>query len=80
MTSPRLHRPGGDRQRHLRHDGAGDNAWLREGEKEKDLLAAMRGGDEMSIHARSRRGNPTSYVFPLDGVTAAVRQMQKECP
>lgn len=58
----------------------GDNAWLREAEKEKDLLAAMRGGDEMSIHARSRRGNPTSYVFPLDGVTAAVRQMQKECP
>lgn len=58
----------------------GENAWLVAAEKEKELLAAMRGGDEMSIRATSRRGNETSYVFSLDGVTAAVRQMQKDCP
>ena len=58
----------------------GDNAWLVAAEKEKELLAAMRGGDEMQLHARSRRGNETSYSFSRDGVTAALRQMQKDCP
>lgn len=58
----------------------GQNAWLSAASKEDDLLAAMKGGDEMSIHATSRRGNQTSYVFSLDGVTAAIRQMHKECP
>lgn len=58
----------------------GRNAWLAAAEQEKALLEAMMGGDEMSLHAVSRRGNKTSYVFSLDGVTAAVRQLHKECP
>lgn len=57
----------------------GPNAWLPTAGQEDDLLAAMKGGDEMSIHARSRRGNETTYIFSLDGVTAAIRQIQKEC-
>ncbi|TCT05559.1 invasion associated locus B family protein [Aquabacter spiritensis] len=58
----------------------GQNAWLPTAEEEDDLLAAMKGGSEMSIRATSRRGNPTSYTFSLDGVTAAIQQMQKQCP
>lgn len=59
---------------------SGGNAWLAAAEQEKALLAAMMGGDEMQLQATSRRGNRTNYVFSLDGVTAAVRQLHKECP
>ncbi len=59
---------------------SGGNAWLAAAEQERELLEAMKGGDEMSLTATSRRGNRTSYVFSLDGVTAAVRQLHKDCP
>ncbi|MEN5083367.1 invasion associated locus B family protein [Bosea sp. TWI1241] len=52
---------------------SGRNAWLQRLEREPELLAAMRGGNEMVLEARSARGNPTSYTFSLTGVTAASR-------
>ncbi|MBA4791422.1 MAG: hypothetical protein H2042_17095 [Rhizobiales bacterium] len=58
----------------------GGNAWLAAAEQEKELLEAMKGGSDMELTATSRRGNRTSYVFSLDGVTAAVRQLHKDCP
>lgn len=55
----------------------GSNAWLRRIEREPELLAAMRAGHEMELAARSARGNPTSYTFSLDGVTAAARMLAR---
>lgn len=55
---------------------SGNNAWLQKLEREAELLAAMKGGDEMVLAARSARGNETSYTFSLDGVTAASRLLE----
>lgn len=55
----------------------GSNAWLAKVEREPALLAAMRAGSDMILEARSARGNATSYTFPLAGVTAASRLLQR---
>lgn len=55
----------------------GNNAWLRQLEREPELLAAMRAGSEMVLAARSARGNETSYTFSLNGVTAAARLLDR---
>jgi invasion protein IalB len=56
---------------------SGRNAWLKRLEREDELIAAMKAGDEMVLEARSARGNETSYTFSLDGVTAASRILER---
>jgi len=56
---------------------SGNNAWLQRLEREGELLAAMKAGEEMVLAARSARGNETSYSFSLDGVTAASRLLER---
>ncbi|ADH90615.1 conserved hypothetical protein [Ancylobacter novellus DSM 506] len=58
----------------------GKGAWLRRTEREPAFLEALRSGSEMAISATSARGNDTSYVFSLDGVTAATRRILSRCP
>ncbi|MCU4181225.1 invasion associated locus B family protein [Bosea sp. BH3] len=55
----------------------GSNAWLEQLEREPALFAAMRAGSNMTLEARSARGNVTTYTFSLAGVTAASRMMQR---
>ncbi len=55
----------------------GSNAWLERLEREPALLAAMRGGHDMVLEARSARGNVTTYRFSLTGVTAASRMLAR---
>lgn len=56
-------------------------AWLAKGgARERDLVEAMKGGKTMTVSARSRRGNATSYVFALAGVTDALKKMRTVCP
>jgi len=57
----------------------GQNAWLHRVEREPELLAAMQNGSSMSVGATSARGNATSYIFSLDGVTAATTQILTRC-
>lgn len=57
----------------------GNSAWLRRAEREAAFLEAMRGGSQMNISAKSRRGNDTSYVFSLSGVTAATNRILQGC-
>ncbi|MCK0196468.1 invasion associated locus B family protein [Ancylobacter sp. 6x-1] len=57
----------------------GNAAWLRRTEREPELLAAMQGGSTMAVSATSARGNDTSYVFSLDGITAASTQILSQC-
>lgn len=55
----------------------GSNAWLERLEREPALLAAMRGGRDMVLEARSARGNVTTYRFSLTGVTAAAKMLAR---
>jgi len=55
----------------------GQSAWLRRLEREGEFLAALKAGSSMTVDATSGRGNGTSYVFSLNGVTAAARLLEQ---
>lgn len=50
----------------------GKSAWVENAADEPQLIAAMRGGADMKVQAKSGRGNDTNYVFSLKGITAAL--------
>lgn len=47
-------------------------AWVRDPQREPALVAAMRGGSDMTVKATSARGTDTSYTYSLKGVSAAL--------
>lgn len=55
----------------------GKSAWVEKAEDEPALIAAMQSGSDMKISAKSKRGNPTSYVFSLKGISAALSSISK---
>lgn len=54
----------------------GKSAWVENAAEEPQLIAAMRGGADMKISAKSGRGNTTTYVFSLKGISAALSSIQ----
>ncbi|MGP2490425.1 invasion associated locus B family protein [Mesorhizobium sp. PUT5] len=50
----------------------GKSAWVENAAEEPVLIAAMKGGADMKVQAKSGRGNTTSYVFSLKGISAAL--------
>ena len=50
----------------------GKYAWVENAAEEPRLIAAMKAGSTMKVAAKSKRGNPTSYVFSLKGISAAL--------
>ena len=48
------------------------SAWLENAAEEPQLIAAMKGGSDMTVAAKSTRGNDTKYTFSLKGVSAAL--------
>ncbi|MBX3596515.1 MAG: hypothetical protein KF874_02985 [Rhizobiaceae bacterium] len=50
----------------------GKSAWVENPSDEPALIAAMRGGADMKVAAKSKRGNPTNYTFSLKGISAAL--------
>jgi hypothetical protein len=50
----------------------GKSAWVENAAEEPVLIAAMKGGADMKVEAKSGRGNATSYVFSLKGISAAL--------
>jgi invasion protein IalB len=50
----------------------GKYAWVENAAEEPQLIAAMKAGSSMKVDAKSKRGNPTSYVFSLKGISAAL--------
>jgi invasion protein IalB len=50
----------------------GKSAWVENAADEPQLIAAMRAGADMKVQAKSGRGNTTSYVFSLKGISAAL--------
>jgi len=53
----------------------GKSAWMENAAEEPSLIAAMKAGSDMKIAAKSGRGNATSYVFSLKGITAALNSI-----
>lgn len=56
----------------------GKLAWLDNAAEEPSLVAAMKAGATMKVAAKSGRGNDTSYMFSLSGVSAALDSI-KSC-
>jgi invasion protein IalB len=50
----------------------GNYAWVANAAEEPILVAAMKAGQTMKVSAKSKRGNTTSYVFSLKGISAAL--------
>jgi invasion protein IalB len=50
----------------------GKSAWVENAAEEPLLIAAMKGGADMKVAAKSGRGNPTNYTFSLKGISAAL--------
>jgi invasion protein IalB len=53
----------------------GKSAWVENAAEEPQLIAAMKGGSDMKVSAKSGRGNPTNYTFSLKGITAALNSI-----
>jgi invasion protein IalB len=51
-------------------------AWVENAAEEPALVAAMKGGSEMTVKATSGRGTSTSYAYSLSGVSAALKQIE----
>lgn len=57
----------------------GSYAWLRRTEREAEFARALEKGRMATIEATSRRGNRTSYSFPLKGFTAVMKKARQGC-
>lgn len=55
----------------------GKSAWVKDPADEPNFIAAMKSGHDLQIAAKSGRGNPTSYVFSLKGISAALTSIAK---
>ncbi|MER9644301.1 invasion associated locus B family protein [Mesorhizobium sp. M0239] len=55
----------------------GKSAWVENAAEEPVLIAAMKTATDMKVTAKSGRGNPTSYVFSLKGISAALTSIAK---
>lgn len=57
----------------------GDGAWFEKSSEYAAFLDALKKGKKMTATGASARGNPTSYVFSLAGVSGAIDGASKEC-
>ncbi len=57
----------------------GTYAWLRRTEREAEFVGALEKGRMAIVEATSRRGNKTSYSFPLKGFTVAMKKARQGC-
>lgn len=51
-------------------------AWVENAAEEPALVAAMKTGQNMSVSAVSGRGTKTSYAYSLQGIAAALKQIE----
>jgi len=58
---------------------ADDTAWARDAKTDGALVAAMRGGAEMTVTGFSARGTKTVDTYSLKGVSAAHKAINKLC-
>jgi invasion protein IalB len=58
---------------------AGQDGFVEDLDDEGDLIRQMRRGATMRVEATSQRGTATSYLFSLQGVTAALQRVDALC-
>lgn len=51
-------------------------AWVENAAEEPALVAAMKSGRSMTVKATSRKGTSTSYDYSLQGISAALKQIE----
>jgi hypothetical protein len=54
-------------------------AWLRDSEREAEFVRALEKGRTAVVEATSRRGNKTTYSFPLKGFTTVLKKASQAC-
>ncbi|MCE1237819.1 MAG: hypothetical protein LWW93_15825 [Hyphomicrobiales bacterium] len=57
----------------------GETAWLQTADDETQVLAQFRAGRDLSVSARSARGNATVDTYSLIGFSAAWDALQRQC-
>jgi len=57
--------------------GIEDSAWIKE--KDKEVIYAMKKGNEMIVQGFSSRGTLTTDTYTLKGFTAAFNKLSKDC-
>ncbi len=57
-----------------------EGAFLEKRADENKLVAAMKGGAQLTIQGRSTRGTLTTDKYSLNGLSAALDRLAKECP
>jgi hypothetical protein len=57
----------------------GNYAWLRRSEREAEFARALEKGRMAIVEATSKRGNKTTYSFPLKGFTAVMKKARQGC-
>ena len=57
----------------------GEWAWPASGAQDAEIVAALKGGDEAKLIARSSRGTRTEDTFSLMGFTAAFEEARSRC-
>jgi hypothetical protein len=58
----------------------GTNAWVKNPAKEKEFVEALRNGSKLVVKAPSIKGNVTTDIYSLKGLSEALARVQKECP
>jgi hypothetical protein len=62
-----------------KNDGSDGYAWIKNADDEQKLLDAMRHGYRLVVDGASKRGTKTKDTYSLDGVSAALDMVHKEC-
>ena len=60
--------------------GKDEGAFVESTDSEKRIIEAMKGGAEMIVQGRSKRGTLTTDRYSLNGIKAALDRIAKDCP
>ncbi len=58
----------------------GANAWIKNPAEEAAFVEALKKGSKLIVKAPSAKGNVTTDVYSLSGISQALDKVQKECP
>lgn len=62
-----------------RNDGRAGSAWVKEPSDESSMVAAMRGGNRMTVSGESSRGTRTVDTYSLEGISTALDRVHQAC-
>lgn len=57
-----------------------DTAWAADADTDDRIVKAMRGGKSMTVKSAPADGAPTSDIYSLNGVGAALKRIGEACP